>query len=200
VIGTNEMTGTVDGTADGFGYALWSYSNFQKHSTLGPAGHLKYLAVESVDPLYAAPNLNPNGIGVLPTCTVNASGQATSCPLLSFPNISNGTYPIWNKLRLIYDNTDPTNIATAMVNYSQKASDPVTGVITDLVPQPLMLTFRSHYAQVVRDSGIAYAPNNGYKFGVPETGGDAGGLVFTIQSELDWILDTGGNQQVNFKQ
>src|SRR5262249_2180468 len=103
VIGTNEMTSTVDSTADGFGYALWSYSNFQHHSTLLPTGHLKYLAVDSVDPLYGATNLNPNGPGVLPVCTVNAAGQATSCPLLSFPNISNGTYPIWNRLHLIYD-------------------------------------------------------------------------------------------------
>jgi hypothetical protein len=87
-----------------------------------------------------------------------------------------------------------------MVNYSRQASDPVTGVITDLVPQPLMITFRSHYGQVVRDSGIAYSPNNGYKLGVPETAGDEGGLVFTIQSELDWINDTGGLQQVDFKQ
>jgi hypothetical protein len=200
VIGTNEMTTTVDSTADGLGYALWSYSNFQNHTTLGPAGHLKYLAVDSVDPLYAAPNLNPNGVGVLPNCTVNAAGQATNCPLLKFPNISNGTYAIWNKLRLIYDSGDPTNIAMAMVNYSRQASDPVTGVITDLVPQPFMLTFHSHYGQVVRDSGIAYGPNNGYKAFVPETGGDQGGLVFTIQSELDWINDTGGLQQVDFKQ
>jgi len=25
-------------------------------------------------------------------------------------------------------------------------------------------------------------------------------MVFTIQSEIDFIADTGGNQQVNFKQ
>jgi len=68
------------------------------------------------------------------------------------------------------------------------------------VPVKNLQSFRSHYAQVVRDNGIAFGANNGFKAGVPETGGDAGGLVMTIQSELDFIADSGGNQQVGFKQ
>jgi len=63
-----------------------------------------------------------------------------------------------------------------------------------------MQVFHSHYAQVVEDSGVAFGPNNGFKTGVPETGGDMGGAVLTIQSELDFINDTGGNQQVNLFQ
>jgi hypothetical protein len=101
---------------------------------------------------------------------------------------------------MMYDGGDPTNLATAMVTYAQRASDPTLGIFTDMVPAPLMQVFRSHYGQVVRDSGIAYGPNNGFKLNVPETGGDAGGAILTIQSELDFITDTGGNQQVDLKQ
>jgi hypothetical protein len=87
-----------------------------------------------------------------------------------------------------------------MVSYAQAASNPSTGIFTDLVPAPLMQVFRSHYGQAVRDNGIAFGPNNGFKAGVPETGGDMGGAVLTIQSEQDFIADTGGNQQVSLKQ
>jgi len=199
VVGSGDMVTAVNNTADGFGYSFWNFSSYQGKS------HIKYLTVDGVDPLYSGPNDNPNGVGVFPQCTVNGSGQVTSCPQLTFPNIVNGTYPIWSKYRLMYDPTDSTNIATAVVAYAQEAANPGggnpgSGILTDFLPATKLQVFRSHYAQVVRDNGIAYGPNNGLKSGVPETGGDAGGAVFTVQSELDFIADTGGNQQVNFKQ
>ncbi len=186
-VGTGECVSSVNNTADGLGYAFWGFSNFA-----GKA-NIKYLSVDGAEPLYATSSANPNGIGIPPTCS-------PSCPLLSFPNIVNGSYPVWSYYRLMYDATDPTNVAQTMVNYAQRASDPTLGIFTDMVPAPLMQVFRSHYAQVVRDSGIAYGPNNGFKLNVPQTGGDAGGAILTIQSELDFITDTGGNQQVNMKQ
>jgi hypothetical protein len=187
VIGTGEMVSTVNNTADGLGYAFWAYSSFANKP------NVKYLGVDGIEPLFSSAAANPNGIGVPPQCS-------PSCPLLSFPNIVNGSYPVWSYYRLMSDPLDPTNIAPTVVTYAQRASDPVLGIFTDMVPAPLMQVFRSHYAQVVRDGGIAFGPNNGIKAGVPETGGDAGGAILTIQSEKDFIVDTGGNQQVNLKQ
>ncbi|HTC92057.1 MAG TPA: hypothetical protein VK699_01235 [Terriglobales bacterium] len=186
-VGTGECVTAVNGTADGLGYAFWGFSTFASKA------NIKYLSVDGAEPLYSTASANPNGVGIPPQCS-------PSCPLLSFPNIVNGTYPIWSYYRMMYDATDPTSLATAMVTYAQRASDPTLGIFTDMVPAPLMQVFRSHYAQVVRDGGAAFGPNNGFKSGVPQTGGDAGGAILTIQSELDFIADTGGNQQVNQKQ
>ena len=48
-----------------------------------------------------------------------------------------------------------------------------------------MQVFRSHYNQsVVTSTGDDMGPNNGYKTDVPETGGDMGGAVLTVQSQL----------------
>jgi hypothetical protein len=186
-VGTGECVNSVNNNPDALGYAFWGLSNFA-----GKA-NIKYLSVDGIEPLYSSTAANPNGPGVPPTCS-------PSCPLLSFPNVVNGSYPVWSYYRMMYDGFDTTNLATAMVTYAQRASDPVLGIYTDMVPAPLMQVFRSHYGQVVRDSGIAYGPNNGFKMNVPETGGDAGGAILTIQSELDFIADTGGNQQVDQKQ
>jgi len=192
-VGTGNMVSSVNNTPDSIGYAFWGFSNYQ-----GKA-NIKYLTVDGVDPLYSGPSANPNGAGVLPSCTTTG-GYATSCPLLPFTNIVNGTYPIWSKYRLMWDPfTASTNIAPFITYYANLAADPVSGSINDMVPLKSLQVFHSHYAQVVQDNGIAYGPNNGFKTGVGETGGDMGGAVLTIQSELEFIADTGG-QQVNLVQ
>ena len=98
----------------------------------------------------------------------------------------------------MYDNTDTTLIAQTMVNYAQLIA---TSYIPDFVPATSLQVFRSHFNQIVVTSNSNdQDPNNGYKSGVPETGGDMGGAVLTVQSELDYINDTGGSQQVNLFQ
>jgi hypothetical protein len=186
-VGTGECVNSVNNNADALGYAFWGFSNFA-----GKA-NIKYVSVDGIEPLYSSAAANPNGVGVPPACS-------PACPLLSFPNVVNGSYPVWSYYRMMYNAADPTSLATAMVTYAQRASDPTLGIFTDMVPAPLMQVFRSHYGQVVRDTGIAFSPNNGFKSGVPETGGDAGGAILTIQSELDFIADTGGLQQTDLKQ
>jgi hypothetical protein len=211
VIGSAEMVSTVNSTTDGFGYAFFSFSSFQgkactNASCINGTNALRYLSVDGVEPLYSGVTANPNGPSVLPQCTTSG-GALVSCPQVPFTHIVDGTYPIWTKYRAIYDATDPTNIAGALIGtYAQEIAanppnplNPGSGLLTDFVPVANMRIFRSHYAQVVRTNGVAFSPNNGFKPGVPETGGDAGGLVLSIQSELDFIADTGG-QQVNFKQ
>lgn len=187
VIGTGEMISTVNGTDDGFGYAFWSFGAFNAKT------NLKYLTVDGVDPFFSGPASNPGGVGAIPQCT------ATPCQL-PFPGIVNGGYPIWSKLRAMYDYNDSTNLAPTVVFYAQHASDPTAGVYTDFVPAPLLQVFRSHYAQAVQDNGVGIVGDNGFITGVPETGGDMGGAVLTINSEIDFITDTGGNQQVNLRQ
>src|SRR5215813_8017218 len=212
VIGSGEMVAQVNNNVDGFGYTFWNFSSFQgkactSSSCVNGVNALKYLSVEGVEPLFSGSSANPDGVGVFPQCTTSG-GVIVSCPQLPFTHIVDGTYPVWSKYRAIYDATDPTNIAGALIGtYVQEIAAnppnggfPGSGILTDLVPLKNMQAFRSHYAQVVRTSGVAFGPNNGFKLGVPETGGDAGGLVMTIQSELDFIADTGGNQQVGFKQ
>jgi len=193
-IGTGEMVSAVVNTPDSIGYAFWGFSNFQ-----GKTG-IKYLTVDGVDPLYSGPTANPNGIGVLPTCTTSG-GLVTSCPNLTFPNLVEGNYPIWSKYRLLWDPyTASTNLASTIVIDVQNASAPSTGIITDLLPINYLQVFHSHFAQQDTYSGGAVVADNGFKPGVPETGGDMGGAVLTIASELDFINDTGGNQQVNLLQ
>jgi hypothetical protein len=216
VIGSLEMVNQVNSNVDAFGYAFWNFSRFQGRacvsvSCVNGTNALKYLSVEGVDPLFSG-NLgfmaNPNGLGVLPQCTTVGGGVIVACETLPFTHIVDGTYPIWSKYRAIYDASDPTNIAAAMIGtYAQEIAanppnpaNPGSGILTDFVPVKNLRAFRSHYGQVVRTNGMGFSGNNGFKAGVPETGGDAGGLVLTIQSELDFIADTGGDQQINLKQ
>ena len=60
------------------------------------------MTVDGVDPLYSSSSANSNGTGVIPQCATSGT-VVTSCPSLSFPNIVNGTYPIWSMLRAMYD-------------------------------------------------------------------------------------------------
>jgi len=212
VIGSGEMVAQVNNNADGFGYTFWNFSSFQGKactsiSCVNGTNALKYLNVDGVDPLFNGASANPNGIGVLPQCTTSG-GVIVSCPQLPFTHIVDGTYPVWSKYRAIYDASDPTNLAAVLIgHYAQEVAanppnpaNPGSGILTDFVPVNNLATFRSHYAQVIRTGGGGTVGNNGFKTGIPETGGDAGGMVLTIQSEIDFLADTGGNQQVNLKQ
>jgi hypothetical protein len=185
-IGTGEMISTVNSNADSIGYAFWGFSSF----STSKAPNLKYLTVDGADPLYSSINPNPGGSGVLPQC------PATPC-ILPFDNIKNGGYPIWSKYRGVYDYSDPLNLATNMVALAQSAS---TSTYSDFVPATALYVFRSHFAQVVTTSGKGYSPNNGNITGIPETGGDMGGAVLTVQSDQDFYADSGGNQQTGLKQ
>lgn len=187
VIGTGEMVSTVNSTADSLGYAFWGFSNFQ-----GKA-NLKYMTVDGIDPLFVTPSANPGTAYTLPACATSG-GVVTSCPSLTFPNLANGGYPIWSVQRAVYDPTDSTLIVNAVINYAQHAA---TSSIPDFVPATALTVFRSHFNQlVVSSNSNDQFPNNGFKSGVPETGGDMGGAVLTIQSEYDYLADTNG-QTIN---
>ena len=225
VIGTGEMVSTIDtnGLTDigglnnltnQIGYAFFSFGNVK-----GAIGHAKYLLVDGVDPLFdggSGPNQNPGGIGsgALPSCTTTAG-----CPGgVTLTNIANGSYPLWNFLRVVttgklggytVTGNNVTGCVTgATVCQMVLAMQASFSVIPDLVPIVNMDAFRSHASFAAGGSpAVTFPPHNGYKHisGVVNTpcgfapvtgaavqyecGSDVGGARFLIQQELDYNTD-----------
>ncbi len=80
---------------DGIGYSFWSYGNFSPAAS--GAGH--YLTVDGIDPFFAAAGstTNPNGAYNLPQCNFNA----LPCFAIPFTHVKDGSYPLWNVLRIM---------------------------------------------------------------------------------------------------
>jgi hypothetical protein len=119
-VGTGDEVGAVDGHANNFGYAFFSYES----TASGKAD--KYVTLNSVDPINAT-----YSNGALPSCPV-VSG-AYSCPIAggaSFPNLRKGTYPAWSIYRAVTDSTGQANMATLIA----KAQSLVNSNIPDFVP------------------------------------------------------------------
>jgi len=172
VVGTGEMVSTVGATTDALGYAFWSTTNFAKVTST-----TKYLTVDGVDPLFPI----YTG-GTFPTCVAPCPG------LIPFTNVLNGGYPIWNVLRVVAPSPLPAAVHTLITQAQTSVAN-----IPDFVAFSSMQVFRSHYAQSGR------SPANGFVSGRGESGGDVGGAVFTIQSDIDFFTDT-GKELVSLKQ
>jgi hypothetical protein len=223
VIGTGEMVSTLAGNAltdrasnalsNQIGYVFFSFGNIK------PAvGLAKYLLVDGVDPLFdgaSGPNQNPNGIGTLPLCTAPCANGVT------LTNIKNGSYPLWNILRVVTSATLGSSSASgaclsgATVCQMVAASQTAYSLIPDLVPFASMEAFRSH--QTIKDNNVNFTEHNGFKHytgiaGTPcgfapetgaatnyECGGDVAGARFLIQQELDSNTDT-NTELVGFEQ
>ncbi|HMD83781.1 MAG TPA: hypothetical protein VKO18_03665 [Terriglobia bacterium] len=162
VIGTGEMVKQVGLISDAIGYAFFSFGNVKPIVGTG-----KYLTVDGVDPIQAT----YTG-GTLPTCTAPCPGAVT------FPNVINGSYPIWNILRVITASPAPSG-----VNSLISAAQTQVASIPDFVPIGQMLVFRSHYAQSGFGGKDGHAPRE------VESGGDMGGAVLTLSEDLDSITD-----------
>ncbi len=206
VIGTGQMVATVaTGTTDvggntlsnQIGYTFFSFGNVK------PAlGFAKYLTVDGADPLYPGINDNPFGPGGLPTCTAPCPASATA-PYTSptFTNIINGSYPIWNVLRVITTgtlgaNTNGVCSAGATVCMLTQAAENQFAQIPDLVPYSSMAVFRSHISLTL--NGVPFPGHNGNKARTTEEGGDVNGKPYLTQEDLDSITDT-GLELVNLK-
>ena len=224
VIGTGEMVSTIDtnglhdisgnnALTNQIGYAFFSFGNVK-----GAVGAAKYLLVDGVDPLFdggSGPNQNPSGAGsgALPLCSAPCGSAVT------LTNIANGSYPIWNFLRVI--TTGPLGgyiasngvvtgcVAGATVCQMVQAAQASFAVIPDLVPIAKMDAFRSHSVFAAGGSpAVTFLPHNGYKHytsGVANTpcgfapvagasvqyecGSDVGGARFLIQQEQDYNTD-----------
>jgi len=200
VIGTTNMVKAVCGSIgsystgwpDSIGYAFWSFSTFKGLNT-----NCRYLAVDNIDPLYpadiAGASGNPGGVGFIPTCTSWSS--PLSCPTIPFTKILDGAYPIWSMYRWVHagggDNVNNVlyYVQKAAVTYYTDivpANNPDTGAVT-------LPVFRSHFTTAVTDgygaqygsNGVNTVPNS--PSAEPEAGGDMGGQVFTIPSEIDYV-------------
>jgi hypothetical protein len=234
VIGTGEMVSTLDtnGLTDisgnnnltnQIGYAFFSFGNVK-----AAVASTKYLLVDGVDPLFdggSGPNQNPGGAGsgLLPTCTAPCGSAVT------LTNIANGSYPIWNFLRVVTTgklggftvtgNQVTGCVAGATVCQIVLASEASFASIPDLVPISKMDAFRSHSPFAAGGSpAVTFPAHNGYKHygaGVLSTpcgfapvtgaavqyecGSDVGGGRFLIQQELDYNTDAAG-ELTGFKQ
>lgn len=165
VIGTGEMVSEVGATADSLGYAFWGFGNFA-----GVIATTKYVTVDGVDPIKQTYTN-----GAFPTCPT-----PPCVGLLTFPNIKNGTYPIWSILRIVTVSPVPSGIQQLYNAALLEASQ-----IPDFVPANQLTVFRSHYNQ----SGVT--GSNGIILGHPEAGGDMGGAVYNVQADKDYFADTG---------
>ena len=165
VVGTGEMVTEVGATADSLGYAFWGFANFAPVLST-----TKYLTVDGVDPIKQTYTN-----GVFPSCSAPPCIGA-----LTFPNIKNGTYPVWSILRIVTISPMPTGLQQLYNAALAEATQ-----IPDFVPANQLTVFRSHYNQ----SGVN--GSNGIIAGHPEAGGDMGGAVFNTQDDKDYFADTG---------
>jgi hypothetical protein len=164
-IGTGEMISEVSQIPDALGYAFWGFGNFA--SVLNTT---KYVTVDGVDPIRAT---YTNGI--FPSCP-----NPPCVGALTFPNIHNGSYPIWSLLRIVTVSPIPSGIQQL---YSAALTE--AAQIPDFVPATQLTVFRSHFNQ----SGVA--GSNGIIPGLAEAGGDMGGAIFYVQADKDYYADTG---------
>jgi hypothetical protein len=201
VIGTGEMVNTVAANADGLGYAFWSKGNFK-----GKAG-LKYLTVEGVDPLFETYSANPVAAGVIPGTTADTSCSGATCASygsVTLQNVANGGYPIWSMVRFV-SFAGGQAAAQAMAAAAQSA---VTADQPDFVKASDMKVFRSHFAPMTVDFNNAWVghypantPSNGVcnTAQLPEAGGDAGGMVYTLQAESDFCTINNSNGRTGMR-
>jgi hypothetical protein len=174
VIGNGEMISELGNAANGnvLGYGFWSTGNFASLTSTA-----RYLMVDGVDPLFAS-----YAGGFLPSCVAPCPG------IVTFTNVLNGSYPVWNVLTFTTPKPVPPGVQT-LINDLQTF---VVNTVPDFVPITSMNVFRSHYNQSGKIG------SNGYKANDPEAGGSVQGAVFTVQSDLDVITDT-GKEIIGFK-
>jgi len=168
---------------DGIGYSFWSYGNLAP--TAGNAGH--YLTVDGIDPLFNTPggaddvNPNPNGAYNPPQCNFSA----LPCFALPFTHVIDGTYPLWNVLRIMSFSNQGSGASATLVTppavlnliaYDQIEVTNAARNTSDFVPFLKNLTnsgtlaapvwkgdlnlfvFRSHY----QAAGSPNKPDNGH--------------------------------------
>jgi hypothetical protein len=183
-IGTGDMVKAVSfGANDSLGYTFWGYGNIKSGNGSAPTQD-RYLTVDGVDPILSSyGSLSGLAAGTVPTCT--AASYTGTCPFtLTFPNVANGSYPIWSIYRAVVPaGVSSTATGTNGLIYSViQAAITASSTAADFVPVNEMQAFHSHYTQ----AGVA--PSNGFSTAA-EAGGDAGGAVYTIQADLQHVAD-----------
>jgi ABC-type phosphate transport system substrate-binding protein len=183
-IGTGDMVNQVKTINDGIGYAFWSAGNFSS-STYGPGtpGTFKYLTVDGVDPLCSSYGCG-NSPGEIPT---SGNGGLAN---VNLNNIANGAYPIWSELRLVSTSSAGLTAAQTLAGWAQAESTTPGGAQPDFITAPNLNVIHAHFAlPFVADH---YTASGGPRVcgasGAPEAGGDAGGIVTSLQAGSDYAV------------
>jgi len=163
VIGTGNMVNTVRDVTNAIGYSFWSFSG-----VANCLANCKYLTVDGVDPIK-----DSYSDGTIPDLA--HAGDVT------FSNI--GSYPIWSVLRVFTDNPTPSSIVTLISDaQSYTSSRP------DFIPAGSFNYVRSHFVRI----GLGPAANgSGGDCTDPESGGDVGGVVYTIAADQAYCTSMG---------
>ncbi len=208
-LATANATVYPNGYNDALGYAFWGYGNFTGGNN---AGNEKYLTVDGVDPIYSS-----YSTGAFPACS--STSGVYSCPTLTFPNVENGSYPIWSMLRAVVPAEGSPQYKTldmALINSLFASIQTSSEKAFDFVPVANMQVLRSHFIPTgILPTGVVatnplVAPVDGYSTSTPltaggtisaatENGGDVGGAVYTIQADIDHLAQY-GTEILNVKQ
>jgi hypothetical protein len=161
---------------------------------------------------------NPNGAYHLPQCYLKSG--TPNCFAIPFTHILDGGYPLWTILRAVTFNATTAGQITppgvvAMIAEAERTAGDSTKNLDDFVPlftsisasAPYtgnlnLFVMRSHYKQSNISPVNGYAACSGNFVGIPLTpvagactvdaGGDVGGSVFTVQSDIDFNTDFAG--------
>ncbi len=175
VVGDVERIKAVaNDPVDALGYAFWSVGNFTAQA------NMRYLTVDGVEPLQD-----------------NYTGGSLTRAFVTFRNIRNGSYPLWNILRVV----EPQNAPNTITNIVIQAENENSG--TNYVTFNTLRVFRSRhvtpYTPGAASNGITADANGGATIvpvgisGEPGVGGDVGGAVFSLNNDLDTFNDFGGD-------
>ena len=169
-IGNGEEVAEVGTAANGdsLGYAFWSVGNLA-----GQSPNIRYLQVDGVDPI----NLQYVD-GTLPTCTAPCPG------IVSFANVASGSYPVWSTLRVVTHKPVPTGVNALIAGAQTQVVNVHTGFPSTQFHGCFALSLQT-------DRASRPANGTGGACTFCEAGGDVGGAVLTIQSDLDYCAITG---------
>jgi hypothetical protein len=179
VIGTDEMLNITGTVTDSIGYAFWGSFDFAGKN------NIKYLSIDGVDPLfdsYTDGTIPRAGNGLLPQVTMS--------------HVIDGSYPLWSMLRFVTNSAAAkaaaqtlSAAAQSMVSFGPGATQP------NFVPYSQVKVLRAHHDVSFIEFNQTNVASNGPDVcgpnAPPESGGDAGGMVFSLQAGADYCVLTG---------
>ena len=186
-IGTGDEISQVFAFTDSIGYAFWSAGNFAKATYgAGTPGTSKYLTVDGVDPLCSTYGCGGSP-GEIPTAT---NGLLAN---VNLSNIANGSYPIWSELRLVSTTAAGLSAAQTLAGWAQNTVTTPGGSQPDYITAPNLAVIHSHFTlPFVTDGTTTATVSEGPRVcgpsGPAESGGDAGGVVTSLQAGSDYAV------------
>jgi hypothetical protein len=161
--------------------------------------------------------VNPGGAFNPPYCNVTGTNQ--NCFAIPFTHVKDGSYPLWSLLRIVTFAPVTAKVKTwpaVLDMVAQEQVQTATDGLSDFVPFLTNLSggsgvwtgdlnlfvYRSHYKQSNISPANGYSACGGVFTGISlqggtktapkclvDLGGDVGGSVLTVQSDVDWISD-----------